>query len=178
MASLTEITGNLGTDRAAHLLRRATFGPTIAQINQFAGYTATEAMNALFTEPAQDPAPPIDPQTAATWVDPLGQKKAGESNSEQDDLFKFFQAWHLDVMLKSGADLKEKITWFFHSHLPARWTEIRTSEAIYYQNCLYRHYAFGSFKDLFTKICTDNAMLIYIDGYSNNKDEPNDNFAR
>jgi len=178
MASLTEITGNLGTDRAAHLLRRATFGPTIAQINQFAGYTATEAMNALFTEPAQDPAPPIDPQTAATWVDPLGQKKAGESNSEQDDLFKFFQAWHLDVMLKSGADLKEKITWFFHSHLPARWTEIRTSEAIYYQNCLYRYYAFGSFKELFTKICTDNAMLIYLDGYSNHKDAPNENFAR
>ncbi len=178
MASLTEITGNLGTDRAAHLLRRATFGPTIAQINQFAAYTATEAMNALFTEPAQNPTPPIDPLTAATWVDPLGQRKAGESNSEQDDLFKFFQAWHLDVMLKSGTDLKEKITWFFHSHLPARWTEIRTSEAIYYQNCLYRYYAFGSFKELFTKICTDNAMLIYLDGYSNHKDSPNENFAR
>jgi uncharacterized protein (DUF1800 family) len=135
-------------------------------------------MNALFTEPAQNPAPPIDPLTAATWVDPSGQKKAGESNSEQDDLFKFFQAWHLDVMLKSESTLKERITWFFHTHLPARWTEIRTSEAIYYQNCLYRHFAFGSFKELFTKICTDNAMLIYLDGYSNHKDNPNENFAR
>jgi uncharacterized protein (DUF1800 family) len=178
MASLTEITGNLGTDRAAHLLRRATFGPTIAQINQFAGYTATEAMNELFKEPAQNPSPPIDPLTAATWVDPQGQAKAGDSNSEQDDLFTFFQAWHLDVMLKSDPSLKEKITWFFHSHLPARWTEIRSSEAIYYQNCLYRHYAFGSFKELFTKICTDNAMLVYLDGYSNHKDSPNENFAR
>ena len=83
MASLTEITGNLGTNRAAHLLRRVTFGPTIAQINQFAGYTATEAMNELFKEPAQNPSPPIDPLTAATWVDPRGQVKAGESNSEQ-----------------------------------------------------------------------------------------------
>ena len=88
MASLTEITGNLGTERAAHLLRRATFDLPIAQINQFASYTATEAMDALFTEPAQNPAPPIDPLTAATWVDPLGQRKAGESNAEQDDLFK------------------------------------------------------------------------------------------
>jgi len=178
MASLTEITGTLGTERAAHLLRRATFGPTIAQINQFADYTATEAMNELFKEPAQNPAPPIDPLTAATWVDPLGQQKAGEANSEQDDLFKFFQAWHLDVMLKSEPSLKERITWFFHSHLPARWTEIRSSEAIYYQNCLYRHYAYGSFKELFTKICTDNAMLVYLDGYSNHKDSPNENFAR
>jgi uncharacterized protein (DUF1800 family) len=81
-------------------------------------------------------------------------------------------------MLKSEPTLKERITWFFHTHLPARWTEIRTSEAIYYQNCLFRHYAFGSFKELFTKICTDNAMLIYIDGYSNHKDSPNENFAR
>ena len=178
MASLTEITGTLGTDRAAHLLRRATFGPTIAQINQFAGYTATEAMNELFKEPAQNPAPPIDPLTAATWVDPLGQAKAGDSNNEQDDLFKFFQAWHLDVMLKSVPNLKERIVWFFHSHLPARWTEIRSSEAIYYQNCLYRHYAYGSFKELFTKICTDNAMLVYLDGYTNHKDSPNENFAR
>ncbi|KPL09094.1 MAG: hypothetical protein AMS26_23315 [Bacteroides sp. SM23_62] len=135
-------------------------------------------MNELFKEPAQNPAPPIDPLTAATWVDPLGQQKAGEANSEQDDLFKFFQAWHLDVMLKSEPSLKERITWFFHSHLPARWTEIRSSEAIYYQNCLYRHYAYGSFKELFTKICTDNAMLVYLDGYSNHKDSPNENFAR
>jgi uncharacterized protein (DUF1800 family) len=178
MASLTEITGTLGTEKAAHLLRRATFGPTIAQINQFAGYTATEAMNELFKEPAQNPAPPVDPLTASTWVDPLGQAKAGDSNSEQDDLFKFFQAWHLDVMLKSVPSLKERIVWFFHSHLPARWTEIRSSEAIYYQNCLFRHYAYGSFKELFTKICTDNAMLVYLDGYSNHKDSPNENFAR
>jgi uncharacterized protein (DUF1800 family) len=65
-----------------------------------------------------------------------------------------------------------------HTHLPARWTEINQSEAIYYQNCLYRHYAYGSFKELFKKICVDNAMLRYLDGYSNKKNSPNENFAR
>jgi len=178
MASLTEITGKLGSARAAHLLRRTTFGPTLSQINEYGEYTAGEALDALFIEPLEDPAPPIDPQTGNTWVDPLGQSKAGTSNSEQDDLFKFYRAWHLDVMLKSGANLKERITLFFHTHLPARWTVIRSSEAIYYQNCLFRHYAFGSFKDLFKKICTDNAMLVYLDGDTNHKDNPNENFAR
>ncbi len=178
MASINEITGKLGTARAAHLLRRCTFGPKITEINEYADYTPAEALALLLTEPAGDPAPPIDTLSSATWVDPEGQAKAGDMNSEQDDLFSFFQAWHIDVMLKSGANLKERITWFYHTHLPARWTEIRSSEALYYQNCLFRHYAFGSFKDLFKKICTDNAMLVYLDGYTNHKDKPNENFAR
>lgn len=178
MPSLTEITGTLGRSRAAHLLRRCTFGPTPGQIEEFAGYTATEALEKLFEEPAENPAPPIDPLTGSTWVDPEGQSKAGGSNSEQDDLFEFFMAWHLDVMRNSGMNLRERITWFYHTHLPARWTEIRSSEAIYYQNCLFRHYAFGDFKELFIKICIDNAMLVYLDGYTNHKDNPNENFAR
>ncbi|MEN8230032.1 MAG: DUF1800 family protein [Bacteroidota bacterium] len=181
MASLNEISGVLGRTFAAHLLRRATFGPTINEIDQFAGYTATEAMDLLLDDSTEDPLPPIDPVTGLTWVDPTGVNgppKAGEGNSEQDDLFGYFQSWHMDVMRQAPLTLKERITWFFHTHLPARWTEILSSEAIYYQNCLYRHYAFGSFKELFKKICIDNAMLRYLDGYSNRKNSPNENFAR
>lgn len=181
MASLNEINGVLGRARAAHLLRRATFGPSIPEINQFSALTATEAVNLLLDDSADDPLPPIDPVTGSTWVDPTGvdgPRHAGDGNSEQDQLFEYFQAWHLDVMRQAPLSLKERITWFMHTHLPARWTEINQSEAIYYQNCLYRHYAYGSFKELFKKICVDNAMLRYLDGYSNKKNSPNENFAR
>lgn len=181
MASLTKISGVLGRSYAAHLLRRASFGPTINQIEQFAGYTADEALDLLLDDSAEDPLPPLDPLTGKTWVDPTGvagPAAAGSGNSEQDELFSCFQAWHMDVMRQAPLTLKERLTWFLHTHLPARWTEINSSEAIYYQNCLYRHYAYGSFKDLFKKICVDNAMLRYLDGYSNKKNSPNENFAR
>jgi len=183
MASLNEMTGLLGPNRAAHLLKRATFGPTIQEISQYAAYTPAEALDLLLDETEENPAPPIDPQTGQTWVDPTGASgppSASEAggNSEQDMLFSYFQAWHMDVMRKSPATLRERITWFFHTHLPARWTEILSSEAIYYQNCLFRHYAYGSFRELFMKICVDNAMLVYLDGYSNRKNSPNENFAR
>ncbi|PID91427.1 MAG: hypothetical protein CSA96_08460 [Bacteroidetes bacterium] len=178
MASLTEITGVLGKARAAHLLRRATFGPTIQEIEQFAALNVTEAMALLTDDSADDPTPPIDPLTGETWVDPLGQAHAGGSNSKQDDLHEFFKSWHMDVMRQAAPTLKERITWFFHTHLPARWTEINSSEGIYYQNLLFRFYAFGSFKTLFKKICVDNAMLRYLDCYSNRKNAPNENFAR
>ncbi len=178
MASLNPFTGPLGEKNAAHLLRRATWGPTPADIKSFAGKTAAEALDVLFTVPPV-PSPPVDLKTGATWVAPPAHPAAVESvNSSQDVLFVYFKAWHIEQMRLSGNNLKERITYFYHTHLPAAWTKVASSEALYYQNVLYRHYAFGNFKDFFKKICLDNAMLLYIDGDSNDKDSPNENFAR
>ena len=177
MASLNPISGVLGRERAAHLLRRTTFGPTLEEIEQFSALTLTQALDILLDDSAENPLPPLGPDGQATWVDPQGVSHASEE-AEQDVLFTYFQSWHMDVMRQSPLSLKERLTWFLHTHLPARWTEIRSSEAIYYQNCLYRFYALGSFKTLFRKICVDNAMLRYLDGYSNRRGSPNENFAR
>jgi uncharacterized protein (DUF1800 family) len=112
-------------------------------------------------------------------VNPPTKYRATEGiNSEQDTLFSFFKAWHCDVLLKSGVSVQERITWFYHTHLPAAWTKIGSIEALYYQNCIFRHFSLGNFKELFKKICLDNAMLRYIDGSTNHKDSPNENFAR
>ena len=177
MASLNPIIGQLGERKAAHLLRRATCGPTIGSIKSFGLNTADQALSILFTEPAV-PAPPIDLLTGESWVNPPSYPAAKVSNSEQEDLFSYYQAWHLEQMRKSGDNLKERMVYFLHSHFPVAWTVINRSEAVYYQNALFRYYAFGNFKDLYKKICLDNAMLRYIDGESNDKDSPNENFAR
>ena len=178
MASLNEYKSILGRQKAAHLLRRCTFGPNMDQIAQFENLTPTQALSILFESAAENPIPPVDPKTGQSWVNPPFQFAANDANSEQDELHGFFKSWHTDVMLKSGTSIQERIVWFYHTHLPARWTEIYSSEAIYYQNCLFRYYSLGSFKDLFKKICADNAMLRYLDGYTNHKNDPNENFAR
>lgn len=177
MASLNKFSGLLGKARAAHLLRRATFGPTRQEIEHFATLNADQAMVLLLDDSAEDPLPPIDPTTGSTWVDPQGVARANDER-EQDELFGYFKSWHMDVMRMAQSTLKERIAWFYHTHLPARWTEIQSSEAIYYQNALFRYYAYGSFKELFKKICVDNAMLRYLDGYSNRFRSPNENYAR
>ncbi|MCP4312641.1 MAG: DUF1800 domain-containing protein [Bacteroidetes bacterium] len=177
MASLNPITSPLSREQAAHLLRRATFGPTRGEIASFTGKTISEAILLLLDDTTANPSPPIDTATGSTWVDPAAQARA-DPERDQNELFSYFQCWHMDVMRQAPNTLKERITWFFHTHLPARWTEIKMSEAIYYQNALFRHYAYGSFKELFKKICVDNAMLRYLDGYSNRFRSPNENFAR
>ena len=173
MASLLPVTGTLGVKRAAQLLRRSTFGPTRKDIDDFSTKTIDEAITALFTD-VPVPAPPVDPKTGQTWLNP----KATASNSDPEVLMNYLKAWHLEKMRKSGNSIKEKITFFYHSHIPTRWSVVQSTEAIYYQNALFRYYAFGSFKDLFQKICLDNANLINLDGALNDVDSPNENFAR
>ncbi|MEL7005174.1 MAG: DUF1800 family protein [Bacteroidota bacterium] len=55
----------------------------------------------------------------------------------------------------------------------------------YFQNALFRFFAFDNFldaelnfKELVKKVCVDNAMLIFLDGNTNVRGNPNENFAR
>lgn len=177
MASLNPLAGALGEKNAAHLLRRATWGPAPELIKTYAAFTAEEAVNDLSVSTGL-PLPPTDLKTSASWVYPTQPKAIEDTNSDQDTLFSYFKAWHLEQMRLHGNKLTERMTYFYHTHLPVAWTVINSSEAVYYQNALYRYYALGNFKTLFKKICLDNAMLRYIDGESNDRDNPNENFAR
>jgi uncharacterized protein (DUF1800 family) len=165
--------GQLGAKNAAHLLRRATFGPTPQDITSFSSMDVSTALDTVFQSlPA--PQPPVDPATGLTWLNPA----AGGSNSSQEDLIDYFMAWHLEQMRKSGNSIKERIVWFLHTHLPVRRSVVPQSEHLYYQNELFRNYAFGSFKTLFKKVILDNAMMLFIDNATNDVASPNENFAR
>lgn len=84
----------------------------------------------LFTIPPV-PSPPVDLKTGETWVAPPEHPVAVESvNSSQDVLFSYFKAWHIEQMRLSGNNLKERITYFYHTHLPVAWTKIGSSEWI------------------------------------------------
>ena len=80
MLNLDPFTGNLGEKNAAHLLRRATFGPTIDDIKSFSGKTVSQAMDILFT---QQPLPvaPVDPKTGSTWLNPKAVLNVNSENS-------------------------------------------------------------------------------------------------
>ena len=66
--ALPEYSGPLEIKRAAHLLRRATFGATKPQIDSFATLTPQEATVQLFGQSLPAPVLPIDPKTGQEWV--------------------------------------------------------------------------------------------------------------
>ena len=65
MASLNPLSGNLGSRQAKHLLRRATFNYTKAQITTFSNMTSTEAVDSLLIASANVLPEPFDPLPSA-----------------------------------------------------------------------------------------------------------------
>ena len=92
---LAEISGSLGLKRAAHLLRRATFGATKQQIDSFAALTPTQATTQLFGQALPDPVLPIDPNTGQAWV----LTGTTDANSEGSDLNQYLLSWLVGQMM-------------------------------------------------------------------------------
>lgn len=174
MASLDPISGNLGTKNAAHLLRRATFGPRLQDIQTFSNLTASAAFQQLI-QPQATPDLPIDYLSGTDWVHP---------NTTHPDIFPdtyslLTSAWWIDNMQSSEANLTDRMVWFYHTHFPLIISRVESKPqfAIDYLRLL-RFYALGNYKDLAKAFCIDNAVLVHLDGYLNIKDVPQENFGR
>jgi len=179
---LVEFSGTLGNKRAAHLLRRATFGPTKQQIDSFASLTPAQAITQLFRQTLPDPPEPITTSGQA-WT---GIK--GDLGSLKDaDLQENFKQWFIGQMLNPSLaySAREKLVFFLHSHFTTIQSKVSDSRALYFQNKLFRLFALDAtanakinFKELTKKISVDNAMLLLLDGELNVKGNPNENYAR
>lgn len=172
MASLNPITGALGTQQAAHLLRRATLGPRLQDISSFAGMTAQAAVTAL-TQTQAIPALPIDPASGTDWVYP------NTVSPNSTNLSDYTRSWWMENMRSSGPNLTERMIWFYHTHFPMIMSRIENNQqfSIDYLRLL-RHYALGNYKELAKALVIDNAMLLHLDGNLNIKGVPQENFAR
>lgn len=173
MAGIPSYNNALGTRHAAHLLRRATLGATKQQIDQFAQLTAPAAMTLLLKKNPLPP-PPADPATGQSWVNP----KPTEANSDGSELQRQLNAWWMHQTATQPLSMHEKMTFFMHIHFTTISNRVEEKPALYHQLRLFHHYALGNFKTLARKICTDNAMLRFLDGHLNNVGNVNENFGR
>ncbi|MBS1555719.1 MAG: DUF1800 domain-containing protein [Bacteroidetes bacterium] len=183
--ALPAFSGTLGPKRAAHLLHRASCGPTKALIDTFANYTAPQAVAQLFLQPLPAPVLPIDPETNQEWF----ISGTSDANSGELELQDFFKGWFMAQMLGQGQGLsytvREKMVFFIHTVLTTIISKVDNSRMIYFQNQLFRQFAFDkaagpkvNFKELTKKVSVDNAMLKVLDGYLNVNGNPQENYSR
>jgi uncharacterized protein (DUF1800 family) len=81
-------------------------------------------------------------------------------------------------MLHTARPLEEKMTLFWHNHFATSNTKVANAPAMYAQNQFLRANAMGSFRDLVAGISRDPAMIRWLDGNTNRKASPNENYAR
>ncbi|MFZ1424200.1 MAG: DUF1800 domain-containing protein [Saprospiraceae bacterium] len=180
-AGLSPYAGTWNYANAAHLLRRAMFGPSHDQILQAVSDGLDKTLDKLLKSQALPPAPviytdtPDDPDLnkGDVWVRAkLNPGIQANVQSKQNSL----TAWLMEQIFNENVSLIEKMTLFWHNHFVV--SEVYDPRYNYEYISLLRSNCLGNFKALTELITIDKAMLVYLNGVQNTKIAPNENFAR
>ncbi len=150
-------------DAAAHLLRRAGFGGTPAEIDALAARGMEGAVSSL-----------VDFDS----IDMTAFEAALAAKGYNLLQVKGIQQWFLDRMANSPRPLEEKMTYFWNLHWTSGVSKVKGVTLMLNQNKTQRQYALGKFDDLVLKISQDPAMLVWLDNWLNKAANPNENYAR
>jgi len=179
LSSLAPYTGAWGREQASHLLRRATFGPTKAQIDAAVqdGLQATLAQ-LLANQPMPDP--PVNPNNTTDPNVPIGQTWINAPYSLTANLVGYrnqsLRAWTFGLMVNEGVSIREKMTLFWHNHFAV--SDVNDPKFLYRHITLLRGSAIGNFRQLVKDMTIDPTMLRFLNGNQNTRTAPNENYAR
>jgi uncharacterized protein (DUF1800 family) len=175
---------------AAHLLNRAGFGGTPAEIEQLARLGPEQAVARFVDyEKTEDSMP--DPE----WAKPdperakrfLSARSMGEEErrkllreEQQDQRQRLIQlkGWWLERMTQGPRPLEEKMVLFWHGHFATSAEKVKDAYLMWRQNDLFRQKATGNWLELLLAVAKDPAMLVWLDQAQSRKEHPNENFAR
>jgi uncharacterized protein (DUF1800 family) len=189
-----------GFAQARHLLWRAGFGGTPAQISAIAGLGPERAVDYLLETPdVRDDSPEADlfdrnimrpyseqEQRIAAQArrtrneDALAQLRAMRQQAQVQDRrqMREIQRWWLRRMIETPRPLEEKMTLFWHGHFATSYRTIEDSYHMFLQNQRFRKHALGNYGQLMREIIRDPAMLAYLDNNDSRAGRPNENLAR
>jgi uncharacterized protein (DUF1800 family) len=88
------------------------------------------------------------------------------------------QEWWLRRMVQTSRPLQEKLTLFWHGHFATSIFKVDSAYYMWLQNETMRRNASGNFRTMIMEISKDPAMIKWLDNDSNNKEHPNENYAR
>lgn len=170
-----------------HLLWRAGFGPMAENAAELDTVSQKDLWNLLLKTSSKSPE---KINVAQSLVDGLfkgvqdvanmqkqeltNEQKKMVREQSRDDLKNLNLRW-LDEMINSEAQLREKMSLFWHGHFACR-----VINSYFQQELLQtiRENALGNFKDLLVAVSKSPSMLSFLNNQQNRKKKPNENFAR
>lgn len=174
---LSPYTGPWNPRLAAHLLRRAGFGGSPAEIKAAADSGMNAAVDRLLTfvddpypsQPEGDISYPEGPKVALDEAALMRRRRA----------FLLAQMWWLNRCLLTANPLQERMVYFWHNHFTSALGQggIWPQDMVNQLN-LFKQMALGNLSDLTHAVSRDTAMLLYLNNAQNRKQHPNENYAR
>ena len=175
--------------QAAHLLRRATFGPNQAEITAFTNLSATTAIQSLISTINYVPSPPVDLDSDRPTAGQEYVTVSYDGNRGRDYRY-YYKYWWLGMITTQGGNpsIVDKLTLFWQNHFVTIQETVDEYRAVYkyfmlirngvIENDIQKGGILGNFKDMVYAISKDPAMLKFLNGDQNIKGKPNENYAR
>ncbi len=183
-SGLETYTGEWETSQKTHLLKRTMFGVTPEDLAALEGLSVTEAITHLLSK-SEAPASPVnDYNEAGDGVEdpeiPFGESwvLAGYGGDYEGQRTISLKNWLVKNFISQETSLEEKMVFFWHNLLPIQTWDVFYAKLSYRYFDLLRTHCFGNFKTLIRELTLDPAMLIYLNGTFNNKEAPDENYAR
>jgi uncharacterized protein (DUF1800 family) len=172
------ISSTLNLPDAQHLAARACLGAEVPLLGALQGKSAQTAVQELLSIPLDVP---TNPPAFSSWGSWESMLDGGELEQARDRLNQekmVLKQWWMQHLLTTTNPLVERMVMFWHNHFTSSINKVNQPNLILQQHQLFRQHALGNFKTLLHAIARDPAMLIYLDGGMNYKEQPNENFAR
>jgi uncharacterized protein (DUF1800 family) len=158
-----------------HLYSRAGFGIRFKELHDHESASIKKKVKELFKSSETDQHITVVTENIdlrPKTDDPEVKKKNQEDRNQQDKDLNV--AW-LKQMASSDAQLRERMTLFWHNHFACNINNAYHQQQL---NNIQRTYALGNFKTLLTAVSQSPAMLTFLNNQQNVKGHPNENFAR
>ena len=171
-----------------HILRRMGFGASPDDLAFFADFTPAQLIDELLNyaeAPAGVDALIGHPAHASVTVRGTFSPDTVINDARQRWLFR---------MIHTRQPLQEKMALFWHQHFATAYSKVagtfgsihatKMMDAVRQPNGtrgqiqLFRDMATGNFRDLLIEVAKDPAMLVWLDGRTNTRTRPQENFAR
>ena len=169
-----------------HLLWRSAFGPMAENAASLDDFSQKKLWALLLSTSEKQPAKIVVAQNLVDGLyngvqdlvmqNELTKAEAGRKRRQQsrDELKNLNLVW-LDEMINSKAQLREKMSLFWHGHFACR-----VINSFFQQELLHtiRTNALSNFGDMLKAVSKSPAMLQFLNNQQNRKGKPNENFAR
>ena len=146
--------------KAGHLLRRASFGGSLADREELVRIGVEDAVDRMSQEgPGED-------------VDAAFQDVVAMGEIRQVRAYRFWR------MLTGRRRLRERMSFFWHTHFATSNQKVKNPPMMAHQMAMFDRLGLGTFDDLVLAVSRDPAMVRWLDNDTNVKGRANENYAR
>jgi uncharacterized protein (DUF1800 family) len=176
---------NINQLKNQHLWWRAGFGPPADQVKELSKQKPETLFHSILKASGRKPDlfDVADEHIKDLVSQPMSLGKLQGLKAEEkqmirkqsvQDIAKLNIRW-LDEMTTSDAQLREKMSLFWHGHFASKTVNILYDQALL--NVI-RENALGNFRDLLMNVSKSASMIQFLNNNQNKKTHPNENFAR